>query len=349
MGHSPYLSAALLLAAVLLAVGALLAAATVALMAWSLLRPPRMTDGKAAWLLQRLSPGDLGMAYEDAGFTVRDPRTGEPIRMAGWWIPCAAGGASGAPGGAGASDRTVVLLHGYADAKVGAIAWAPVWRKLGFNVLALDLRAHGESGGRESTAGFYERHDVDQVIGQLRAERPATTRHLVLFGASLGAAVAAATAVLRDGLSAVVLESPFTDFRSAARTHMDLLGLPGGLMQTATLRLAEWLGYARFEDIRPVDLVRSIRCPVLVIASADDVFLGPAGLAALEGAVAARPADAGPGQFWQIEGSAHLLGVHADSDAYAGTLRQFLDRALAASPNSPAPSAGAAEIALQRE
>jgi len=85
------------------------------------------------------------------------------------------------------------------------------------------------------------------------------------------------------------------------------------------------------------------------LASATNVFLGPAGLAALEGAVAARPADAGPGQFWQIEGTAHLLGVHADSDAYAATLRQFLDKALAASPNSPAPSPGVTEIALQRE
>src|SRR3954452_2525061 len=146
----------LLLAVVLLALGALLAAGTVALMAWSLLRPPRMTDGKAAWLLQRLSPGDLNMPYEDARFTVRDQRTGEPLRVAAWWIPC--------PAAAGrTSDRCVVLLHGYADAKVGAIAWAPVWQKLGFNILAPDLRADGESEGRESTAGFYERHDVDQV------------------------------------------------------------------------------------------------------------------------------------------------------------------------------------------
>src|SRR5512138_2516666 len=51
----------LLLAAVLLVLGALLAAAVITLMAWSLLRPPRMTDGKAAWVLKRLSPGDLGL------------------------------------------------------------------------------------------------------------------------------------------------------------------------------------------------------------------------------------------------------------------------------------------------
>ena len=311
----------LLLATVLSAVGALVAVVVVFAMAWSLLRPPRMTDGKAAWLLRRLSPGDLGMPYEEASFVVRDVRTGEALRMAAWWIPA----------GPQPTDRTVVLLHGYADAKVGAIAWAPLWQRLGFNVLAMDLRAHGESGGRESTAGYYERHDVDQVISQLRAERPGATRHVVLFGASLGATVAAAVAATRDDLAAVVLESPFIDFRSASMTHMDLLGVPGALFQRAALRLAEWLAYAKFDQVRTIDLLRSARCPVLVIAPADDVFLDAAELAAFQTAVDALPLA----RLWRVEGATHLLGVQADPAVYADRLRAFVAEALAASRTSP--------------
>jgi len=332
----------LLLTVVLAVLGVALVAATVAVMAWSLLRPPRMTDGKAAWLLQRLSPGDLNMPYEDAHFTVRDLRTGEALRLAAWWVPCpAARGHS--------SERCVVLLHGYADAKVGAIAWAPVWHKLGFNILALDLRAHGESQGRESTAGYYERHDVDQVVSQLRAERPAATRHVVLFGASLGAAVAVATAALRDDLAAVVLESPYTDFRAAARTHMDLLGLPGGLLQSAALRLAEWLAAADFDALDTAELLRSVRCPVLVIAPAEDVFLGAQGFAALESALAERPPGAGAAELWRVHAAGHLLGVHADFDAYAGRLASFLGRSLGGSPSESTATTSYSEIAVPRE
>src|SRR5205823_2216703 len=96
-----------------------------------------------------------------------------------------------------AAGRCAVLLHGYGDAKVGAIAWAPTLHALGFNILALDLRAHGESDGRYCTARYFERHDVSQVIDELKRQRPADVRRVVMFGISMGAAVAAAVAVLR--------------------------------------------------------------------------------------------------------------------------------------------------------
>src|SRR5437764_13410123 len=164
---------------VLLLVGLLLTIVTIALMAFILLHPPRMTDGRAAWRLKRLSPGDLRLSYSDLSFKVRDELTGKPINLAAWWIPHPK-----------ADGRCAILLHGYGDAKVGAIAWAPTLHALNFNLLALDLRAHGQSEGRHSTAGFFEQHDVSQVIDQLKAQFPDDTRRLVLFGISLGAAAA---------------------------------------------------------------------------------------------------------------------------------------------------------------
>src|SRR3954451_20750211 len=88
------------LALVLLVVGGLTCAAAVAIAAWSLLHPPRMSDGKALYLLNRLSPADVGLAFEDVAFTVRDEPTGRPLKIAGWWMPQSrgtdnAGGESG--------------------------------------------------------------------------------------------------------------------------------------------------------------------------------------------------------------------------------------------------------------
>src|SRR5688500_19494921 len=96
---SPWVAFAILMLVVL----ALLCAGVVLGMASMLLKPPRMTDGKATYVLQRLSPEDLGLAYEHVRFEVR-AASGGKLKIAGWWIP--------------PRERTgkcVVALHGYGD------------------------------------------------------------------------------------------------------------------------------------------------------------------------------------------------------------------------------------------
>lgn len=332
----PYLS----LVAVLLAAGGLLAAATVYVMARALVRPPRMTDGKALYLLRRLTPRDLGLAYEDVAFTVRGGPTGAPLRLAAWWVP--------AHGGRGASEKTVILVHGYADAKVGAIAWAPAWHDLHFNVLAIDLRAHGESGGDLCTGGYFERDDLAQVAHQLVAREPAATRTLFLFGASLGAAAAVGAAELLTSpspgeppeaeggrpsrvlplIGGVVLDSPFADFRSAAAAHFARLGLPGGWAAGSALRLAERMAGAAFTAVRPVDLIQRVRCPLLVLAAGDDAYVTPAEAVAIERAVTDRPKSAGPGGYLRFDGVEHMMAVVAAAEEYRAALGAFVSAAV---------------------
>lgn len=342
------------LAVVLLLAGAAVAAAAVYLMARGLVRPPRMNDGKALYLLNRLTPEDLGLAYESVTFHVRDERTGQPLPLAAWWIPAEGVGVTSLTGAgvvpgesrfAGVTGRTVVLVHGYADAKVGALAWVPAWRELGFDVLAVDLRAHGDSGGTVCSAGYHERRDLVQVVHQLLARNPAAGRTLMLFGASLGAACVAAAAELLDAdadialpddggssgeaaasgrlVAGVVLESPFADFRSAAAAHLDRLGLPGGRLRDAAVRLAGRLADADFAAVRPAEVIARLRCPVLVLAAGDDVYVSDAETAELERAVVARPASAGPGVYRRFDGVEHLMAVVDASDEYRAALGAF--------------------------
>src|SRR5215471_5916604 len=121
---SPFLTLELIL---LIALLALICIVTF-IMTHMLLSPPRMTDGKAAYLLKRLSPGDFGLHFQPVVFTVRDEQTPQrqPLKIAAWWIPHPA-----------AAGKCVILIHGYGDAKVGAIAWAPTWHSLGYHILAI--------------------------------------------------------------------------------------------------------------------------------------------------------------------------------------------------------------------
>jgi uncharacterized protein len=274
-------------------------ALAVALFAHGLTHPPRMTDGKAVYLLGRLSPADLGMEFQDVKFHISEVGSSKKIVLVAWWIPC------------DSSAKTVVMLHGFADAKIGAIAWSEPWRELGYNILAVDLRAHGESDGKLCTAGQLESRDILQLLDQLRAQHPDRAQRIVLFGVSLGAAVAAIVASQREDICAVVLDSPFSSYRDAVMTHAGLLRQPAKLIAPAALSLVEKLTGARFDDIAPRRIVPRIKCPVLIIAGGKDLFFDPA---AFDPRLVKIFPDAG-----------HLLAYTSAPSEYRRTLKEFLN------------------------
>lgn len=307
----------LILAAVMAGIAMVCCGLGIVVMARMLLRPRRMDEGRALWHLQRLSPADLGLEFENASFSVIDESNGRKLHIAGWWI-----------GNADARGRCAVILHGYSDAKVGGIAWAPLLRELGFAILAIDLRAHGESGGAYCTGGYWERHDVNQVLDQLKAARPGETRQILLFGISLGAAVAAATAPMRSDLLALILECPFSSFHNAAARQADRIGTPGPFFQEPAFRLAKWIAGADLDAVRPVDTIGKIPCPVMVIQSCDDPFLSAEDRAAVRQAVESRAASQGPSVCWELPGTHHVVGMREDPAEYRRRIEDFLSRVL---------------------
>lgn len=303
----------IVLVLVMVGIGAAVCGGTIFVMARMLLMPRRMGDVRASIILHRISPEDLGMEYENLTFSIIDESSGGKMKIAGWWIAT--------PGSRG---RCAVILHGYSDAKVGGIAWAPLLRSLGFNVLAIDLRAHGESEGKYSCAGFWERRDVNQVIDQIRASRPDQTRQILLFGISLGGATAAAAAALRDDIWAVILEAPFASYRNATTLHADRLGTPGPFFQDNAYRLAKWMAKADFEAVKPVDTIPKIPCPVMVIQYGDDPFLTDADRLAVCQAVGSRHARRGSSVCWELPGVHHVVGMAVDPVEYPRRIEEFL-------------------------
>jgi hypothetical protein len=70
---------------------------------------------------------------------------------------------------------------------------------------------------------------------------------------------------------------------------------------------------------------------VLVIAPASDIFRTAAETAAIERAVASRPAGSGVGRVWRVDGVDHLMAAQTHPAEYRQTLASFLAEALDAS------------------
>jgi hypothetical protein len=169
-------------------------------------------------------------------------------------------------------------------------------------VLIIDYRGYGKSTGRPSERGLYR--DADAALAYLLEERNLPRERIVLFGRSLGGAVAANLAA-REPVGALILESVFTSIPDIGAELYPFL----------PVRLL-----VRYEyDI--VKALESVRVPVLVVHSPDDEIIPYAhGRAVYEAAPEPR-------QFLQIEGD-HNRGFIRSRSRYMAGLNQFLGTVL---------------------
>jgi len=96
--------------------------------------------------------------------------------------------------------------------------------------------------------------------------------------------------------------------------------------------VAEKLSGADFSAVRPVDMIRQIPCPLMVIQSCDDPFVTPGDVDAIEAAVAARPAGSGPSLFWRRDNCHHVVSICEDPELYERRVQAFLATALQVEP-----------------
>ncbi len=157
---------------------------------------------------------------------------------------------------------TIIYLHGVADNRGSASNFIRRYTAKGFDVIAYDSRAHGDSEGSICTYGYFEKDDLRKIV------RGAGHRPIVLFGHSLGAAVAIQAAAGERRIAGVIAAETFSDLRTIARERA-----PWILTETILSRafqLAEKSGRFEVDAVSPVLAARDIHVPVLLIHGTDD-------------------------------------------------------------------------------
>lgn len=165
------------------------------------------------------TPAAVGLDYEEVYFS-----TDDGVRLHGWFVP-----ASGA-------RWTILWLHGNAgniSHRVDNLG--QMHQRLRVNVFLFDYRQYGRSQGTISERGTYL--DAQAALRTLRQRTDLDAQAIVLFGRSLGSAVAVDLAV-HQPCRAVILESPFTSVSDMAARVVPLLPI-GRLLQTRYDSLAK--------------------------------------------------------------------------------------------------------------
>jgi uncharacterized protein len=217
----------------------------------------------------------------------------------------------------------ILLFHGVADNRMGVLEHAGMLLLAGYDVVMMDARAHGASGGAMATYGWLERNDTRAIVDALETtEHP---RHLFALGESMGAGIALQSAAVEPRIEAVVAEAAFANLREASYDY-------------AGLRRYPWLGKTLFapgtwtmiyhaaslaelpaSEVSPEKAVAERAFPVLLICDAADV--------ALPCRHTKRIYDAarGPKNIWTVPGAFHTAALGYEPVEFRRRVLAFYD------------------------
>lgn len=186
----------------------------------------------------------------DSTFQTVYLKTKDSIKLEAWYIT------------ADSARGTVILFHGHAGNKSGTYREAEAFKKMRYNTMLVDFRAHGGSEGNTCTIGYDEAEDVKLAYDHITAKGE---KHIVLWGISMGAATI--TKAVKDyqlDPEKVILEMPFGTIKDAVKGRVKMMGLPA---QPISTLLTFWggteHGFWAF-GMKPQEYVKAIKCPVLL-------------------------------------------------------------------------------------
>ncbi|MCI0380895.1 MAG: alpha/beta hydrolase [Gemmataceae bacterium] len=174
---------------------------------------------------------------------------------------------------AGREERpSVLLLHGNGKSRTASLPQMELFAREGCSVLAVSLRAHGDSTGDINDFGLSARLDVLAAMEFLEKRRPG--QQVMIQGTSLGAAAAIfAGEELGERVSAYILECPYRDLRTAVRNRTSVyLFAPLDSVAYAGLSLVGPLVLPDIDRIAPFDHIAKIpvRVPILLMSGSRD-------------------------------------------------------------------------------
>jgi uncharacterized protein len=217
------------------------------------------------------------------------------------------------------TDKWIIISHGVTENKINSIKYMNIFLKRGFNAVIYDHRRHGESGGKTSSYGHYEKFDLKAVVDELKSRKgPGIT--IGIHGESMGAATLLLYAgMLEDACDFYIADCPFSDFEDQLKHQIkkEVKLPPWTILPIGRAFIKIRDGYWTSE-VSPISVIKNIKKPILFIHSLPDTFI---------------PADmtkklyqekTGPKQLYLAPYGVHAQSYNENSQEYQEAIDQFL-------------------------
>jgi fermentation-respiration switch protein FrsA (DUF1100 family) len=231
------------------------------------------------------TPGAIGLDFDSVTLTTSDNE-----QLDAWFVP------------ADPARGTLLFCHGNAGNNSHRLDSIRQFHELGLSVLIFDYRGFGQSTGKPTEKGTYR--DADAAWQYLVEQRGIHPEHIILFGRSLGASIAAELAT-RQTAAGVILESAFTSVPDIAAKYYPWLPV-------------RWMSRYQYNTRKQL---ADIHSPVLIVHSRDDEIIPYT-----NGEHLFEAANE-PKLFLELRGG-HNDGFMVSGDSYVRGLEVFINEVL---------------------
>ena len=254
----------------------------------------------AGWYLSHPVPATIGAA--PASLHAHDVtfRSGSGSLIHGWLCTVAS------PRG------YALLLPGIRANRLSMIDRAQFLMREGYSCLLIDFQATGESAGEHITFGRLESRDAAAAVQYLRAFH----KPIIVVATSLGGAAALLADLQIDG---AVLEEVYPTIEAATDNRLRVRF--GFLAPIGTWILVHQLRTQMHIDpnqLRPVDHIARLHCPVLIIGGGADRYTTPADTRLMYARANERKA------LWLVPGMGHNDAYRFAPEEYEKRVGAFL-------------------------
>ena len=179
------------------------------------------------------------------------------IELKSWWVEN------------NLSNPTIILLHGLTSSKNSPDILLPMGMmdKSEFNLLAIDMRDHGESTCEDGfyAAGQNETDDVVAAIGWL-IDKGISPSNIGIYGNSLGALVGLMTPAKTNEFGSIAVIDPPVDFETLVREEMSYQGFPTFLWEPIYHYALVFKRINMLKDIPEEALSKGNKQPLLIFS-----------------------------------------------------------------------------------
>lgn len=221
------------------------------------------------------------------------------------------------------SKQWVIIVHGYTVSLHVSAQYVDLFQREGFNILLIDQRRHGNSEGKYTTYGYFEKYDVEAWVNWL-LDNYGSDITIGLHGQSFGGGtVLEYLAIAHPNVKFVIADCPYSDLTELMRYQLSVLNkIPAFPLLSLIDRQLERKAGFRLKQVSPLKAVEQSTLPVMFVHGTEDRYV-PTHMS--KDLYEHKPE---PKKLLLVDGAEHADAYSVDPKRYSEEVHSFIREAL---------------------